>query len=72
MARQFFRAVESIPGIARKGDLIVLDPERTSIAVGHWVEWSELKYIMGHQLSSSPAQSVAPVSRRAGHLQLMD
>ena len=69
MARQSFRATESIPGIARKGDLIVVNSENPGIAVGRWVPWSELATIMKH---TEAEQDDYSVNDRPNHLQLMD
>ena len=64
MARKLFRTNESISGIARKGDLILLDTDEHTISVGHRVPWDEREYIMTHELLSCSPARARQASRR--------
>lgn len=45
-----YRTIEGIPGIARAGESIVIDPSNGgSILVGRWIPWSELPRLQKHE-----------------------
>ena len=38
-----------IPGVARPGDTIIVDPDRRGIIVTHYVSWSKYPNLMAYQ-----------------------
>ena len=76
MTRKAYRTIESIPGIARKGESIVIDPENFGILVARWVPWSEYDHLMKHESSLCADPEYSPPirrkqRRRSVHLRVM-
>ena len=44
-----YHTIKGIPGIAREGESIVIDPKNQGILVGRSIPWSELDYLMSHE-----------------------